>query len=194
LIDWVKTQPWGGRTAIIVTADHGECFGEHSQQKHGYELWEELVHVPLLFLVPNASQRVIDVTRSHIDLAPTILELLGAPAASGLRGTSLVAELYGAEAAPRPVLMDLPRDDLQDRRRAVIDGHDKLIARGDDEDARWLLYDLARDPREKKNLASIDPDRFRRMRRLYARLSSAIPTRDVRGDVVLKNAPEGRRW
>jgi arylsulfatase A-like enzyme len=195
LIDWVKKQPWGARTAIIVTADHGECFGEHGQQKHGYELWEELVHVPLLFFLPHAAPRVLDVPRSHIDLAPTILELMGAPADRKLRGKSLVAELYGGEAPPRPVLVDLPRDNLQDRRRAVIDGDDKLIARGDDDDddAFWL-YDLAKDPRERRNLANLDPVRFRRMRKLYTKLWSAIPTRDVRGDVVLKNAPEGRRW
>jgi arylsulfatase A-like enzyme len=147
-----------------------------------------------LFFLPHAAPRVLDVPRSHIDLAPTILELMGAPADPELRGKSLVAELYGGEATPRPVLVDLPRDNLQDRRRAVIDGDDKLIARGDDVDSRWLLYDLAKDPRERKNLANLDPVRFRRMRRLYTKLWSAIPTRDVRGDVVLKNAPEGRRW
>lgn len=196
LIDWVRKQPWGGRTAIVVTADHGECFGEHGQQKHGYELWEELVHVPLFFFVPNATPRVIDVARSHIDLAPTFLELLGAPTDAKLRGKSLVPELYGAEAAPRPVVVDLPRDNLQDRRRAVIDGDDKLIVRGDEdsEEPRFLLYDLAADPRERKNLARRDPARLRRMRRLLDRFAREVPTRDVRGDVVLKNAPEGRRW
>jgi choline-sulfatase len=192
LISWVKSRPWGERTAIIVTADHGECFGEHGQLKHGYELWQELVHVPLLIQVPGAEPRVIDMARSQIDLARTVLELMSVPAAPGMRGQSLVPELFGAEPAPRPIVVDLPRDNLQDRRRALIEGDTKLIARGDDE--RWLLYDLGRDPRERRNLAELEPARLRRMQRRYFELSRQIGLEEVRGNTPLANAPAGRRW
>jgi choline-sulfatase len=192
LIDWVKRRPFGERTAIVVTADHGEAFGEHGQHKHGYELWEELVRVPLIIRVPGADPRRIDLPRSHIDLAPTFIGLMGLPPDPALRGESLVAEIYGGETLPRPVVIDLPRDDLQDRRRALVEGDLKLIARGDDE--RWLLYDLAADPRERKNLTDSEPALFRRMKGRYVELSRAIPIEEVRGEVKLKNAPEGRRW
>jgi arylsulfatase A-like enzyme len=192
LIDWVKSQKWGKETAIIVSADHGECFGEHKQQKHGYELWQELVRVPLIVHVPGTEARVVDVPRSHIDLAPTILELMGAPPDPKHRGKSLVAELYGAAPEARTVVLDLPRDNLQDRRRAIVDGHEKLIARGDDE--RWLFYDLEADPRERKNLTEIERPRFLRMKKLYEEISASIPVEEVHGDVKLKNAPEGQRF
>jgi arylsulfatase A-like enzyme len=192
LLSWLGKQPFGPKTAIIVTADHGEGFGEHGHYRHGYEVWEALVHVPLLIYVPGATPRHIDTPRSHIDLAPTILELMGVPADPPYRGKSLVGEIFGAPADPRPVVVDLPRDNLQDRRRAVIDGNLKLIGRGDDE--RWLLYDLGEDPRETKNLTETEPNEFRRMRKLYFDLSATIPHREIHGDVKLKNAPPNRKW
>lgn len=192
LIAWIGKQPWGKRTAIIVSADHGECFGEHGQIRHGYELWEALIHVPLLFLVPDAPPRRIGTPRSHIDLAPTVLELMGVEASPPLRGRSLVRELFGEDLPPRPIVADLPRDNLQDRRRAVLDGDLKLISRGDDE--RWLMYDVVGDPKERKNLTETRRDDFRRMLKLYMELSATIPNEEVHGDAVLKNAPPGRRW
>lgn len=194
LLDWVQKQRWAGKTAIIVTGDHGEGFGEHGYYKHGYELWEALVRVPLLFVVPGAAARAIEVRRSHIDLAPTILELMGVRVEPPLRGTSLVPELYGAEPEERPVVIDLPRDNLQDRRRAVIDGGLKLIARGDDDAQRWHLYDLAADPKERKNLAETDPARLEQAKKRYFEITAGIPNQEVTGKVPLKNAPRGRRW
>ena len=192
LISWIEKQEWGKRTAVIVSADHGESFGEHGQVRHGYELWESLIHVPLLFLVPDAAPRRIDTPRSHIDLSPTILELMGVEIAPPLRGKSLVPELFGGSLPPRPVVADLPRDNLQDRRRAIIDGDLKLISRGDDE--RWLMYDLANDPKERKTLTEHRREDFRRMRALYDEISKSIPNEEVHGTAVLKNAPPGRRW
>jgi arylsulfatase A-like enzyme len=39
LLDFVQAQPWGKKTAIIVTSDHGEAFGEHGMYRHGFEVW-----------------------------------------------------------------------------------------------------------------------------------------------------------
>ncbi|MCA9633532.1 MAG: sulfatase, partial [Myxococcales bacterium] len=122
----------GGDTSVILSADHGECFGEHGHLKHGYELWEELIRVPLMIHVPGVAPRRIATPRSHLDLAPTILELMGYPRGEAMRGVSLVGELEGAAARARPVIADLTRDNLQDRRRALIDGRLKLLATGDD--------------------------------------------------------------
>ena len=192
LVSFAQAQPWGRRLAVIITSDHGEAFGEHAQHKHGYELWEELIRVPLLVQVPGAEPQRIDQPRSHVDLAPTILELMSLPPAAGLRGKSLVPELFGAPPERRLVIADLPRDDLQDRRRAIIDGDLKLIAFGDDE--RFALFDLAADPHERRNLVWRDRKRFRYMQRRYEKLDQEMPTVEVRGKATLKGAPEGQRW
>ncbi|MEZ4375614.1 MAG: sulfatase [Polyangiaceae bacterium] len=189
LIDWVLES---GDTSVILSADHGECFGEHGHLKHGYELWEELVRVPLMIHVPGAQPKRIKLPRSHIDLAPTILELMGYPKGEAMRGVSLVSEVDGAEPKPRPVVVDLTRDNLQDRRRAVIDGRLKLLATGDDK--AFLLFDVEADPREKHDLVG-ERDAFKRMKRLYSTLSEGIPNVEIRGDAVkLRDAPDGRRW
>ncbi|HEY3237177.1 MAG TPA: sulfatase [Polyangiaceae bacterium] len=192
LVDWAKAQAWGRNTAFIITADHGEGLGEHGWLKHGYHLWEELIQVPLLIQAPGIAPRRIDVPRSHIDLAKTILDLMGVEARPPLRGVSLVPELLGSVPLPRPVIADLPRDDLQERARAVIQGDWKVITYGDD--ASWFVFDLSRDPDEAENLAD-RPDVLERMQKMYREQSSTIPTVEIRGPAVqLKGAPEGRRW
>ena len=151
LLDFVDAQPWAARTVIIVSADHGEAFGEHHEFRHARELYEELVHVPLFVVVPGRGARTIDATRSHIDLVPTIVELLGKKPSSSLRGQSFAAELLGAEPAPsHDIVCDLPRDDWNEKRRSLLHDGWKLIAFG--EDTRFELYDMASDPGEHTDL------------------------------------------
>ena len=149
LLDFIAKKSWAGKTAIIVTADHGEAFGEHNMFSHGFELWENLVRVPMFFVVPGATPKHVDTPRSAIDLAPTILELMGVAPDPGFEGKSLVPELTGKEAQPeaRDVVIDLPMTSDNDKRRAIVHGTQKIIAYGKDEALR--LYDLAKDPDEK---------------------------------------------
>jgi choline-sulfatase len=147
LLDFIAAKSWGKRTAIIVTADHGEAFGEHNMYSHGFELWENLVRVPMFLVVPGAAPRHIDTPRSGLDLAPTIAELLGVPIDPAFEGKSLVAELYGAAAEPRDVVIDLPMTSDNDKRRALVRGDLKIVAYGKDELLR--LYDVKADPEEK---------------------------------------------
>ncbi len=151
LLDFIETKSWAKRTTIIVTADHGEEFGEHGMTRHGFEVWNTLVHVPLMVIAPGATPHHIDLLRSGIDLAPTIMELLGVPGDPGFEGTSLVGEVYGGWSAIRDVLVDLPMTSNSGRRRALLhatqNGTQKLICFDTDGDCR--LYDLAHDPMEK---------------------------------------------
>lgn len=162
LLAWVQTQPWAANTAIVLTADHGEAFGEHNHWAHGRELWEPLVRVPLIVYLPGAVPKHVVVKRSHIDLAPTLMELAGAPLPSdlSLRGTSLVSDVLAAPNQPlaeRDVFIDMPLGPFNEMRRAYITGPSpgtKLIDFG----RRYEVYDLSRDPEERQNLAG-DPAR-----------------------------------
>ncbi len=179
LLDFIAAKPWGSRTAIIVTADHGEAFGEHGMHAHGFEVWENLVRVPMFLVVPGATPKRIDVPRSTLDLAPTILELMGVSAetkADGgetleLEGRSLVAEIAGTETpAERDVIVDLPMTSDNDKRRALVHGTQKIIAYGKEEVLR--LYDLAADPEEKSPITK--GEAFDEMARRYRERAKGI--------------------
>jgi choline-sulfatase len=165
LLDWAKQQAWWKDTVLIVSADHGEAFGEHKMYRHAFELWEMLVHVPLMVCGPGIEAHHIDTPRGSVDLAPTILELEGVPADPVMVGKSLVPELRGAEPEARPVLLDLPADSNNPERRALIDGDLKLLVFGND--YRFDLYDVVQDPGETDNLAKKRPDDLARMKALY---------------------------
>lgn len=192
LLNFIDAQPWAKQTAVILTADHGEGFGEKNQFRHAYELWESLVRVPWLFRIPGVTPRRIDVPRSHIDLAPTIAALMGIAAEPAFRGRALVPELMGKTEPPRPVIVDLPRDDLQDRRRAIIDSGYKLISFGDDK--RFQLYHLKEDPEEKQELSAEQPEVLARMKALLETESAKIPATPVIGGAALKGAAPGKRF
>ncbi|MBI4706087.1 MAG: sulfatase-like hydrolase/transferase [Deltaproteobacteria bacterium] len=176
LLDFVNAQPWGGRTAIVITSDHGEAFGEKGAGRHGFELWEAMVRVPLFLAIPGVAPRRIDVPRSAIDLAPTILELMGLPPHPGFQGHSLLAEIRGElPPEPRDVVVDLPRTNDNDRRRALIGGRHKLISFGDD--FRYELYNVVADPEERIDLRRRDPKTYQELLERYRERSKTI--RDI---------------
>jgi choline-sulfatase len=192
LVDWAQKQPWGKNLAIIITADHGEGMGERGHYRHAYELWESLVRVPLFVYVPGAKARRIELPRSAIDLAPTFAELLGLPPDAEYRGKSLVPEVFGAEAEARPVLADLPRCDLMDKRRALIDGDYKLVIWGDDR--KFYLFNVVKDFREREDLSTKEPEKLAEMKALYAKVTAKLVNEPVVGSVPLLGAPPGQRY
>jgi choline-sulfatase len=192
LLDFVAKKPWAGRTAIIITGDHGEAFGEHGMWRHGFEIFQPLVRVPWMFVLPGVGPRRIDLARSHIDMAPTILELLGVNTGD-LRGESLVAELYGTKpAAPRDVVVDLPRTSDNDRRRAIIHDHYKLIAFGDD--SYYQVFDLAADPGETRSIEKADRAKYDEMVAIYKKARPGIKEVPPYACRTLKGAPPGRGY
>jgi arylsulfatase A-like enzyme len=158
----LESSAFGPRTAVIVTSDHGEAFGEHGMIRHGFELWEELVRVPLLIKVPGITPRRVKARRSAIDVVPTLLDLFKVPfVARGprdfLSGESLLPDLERAPGAPdpeRPVLIDMARGPYNAERRALIAADSKLTV----SEGRVLgLYDLSVDAAEKHDLSSDKP-------------------------------------
>jgi arylsulfatase A-like enzyme len=139
------------RTVVVVTADHGDAFGEHGTTFHGRVLDEEETHVPLVISVPGAPAQVIGVPMSLIDLAPTLLELAGVLVPAGMTGASYAAALRGGFAPQRPVLAELLPDGIGRPAFAAWLGDRKIIRDID----TWTMnaYDLTRDPREQHPLS-----------------------------------------
>jgi choline-sulfatase len=185
LLDFVEQQPWGKNTVIVVTADHGESFGEKKMWRHAFELWEVLVHVPLFLYVPGATPREIDARRSHLDLVPTMFELMGKTPGPELRGKSFKDELFGGKAEERDILLDLPEDTYNDRHRALIHEGFKIIAFGND--TRFEVYDLNTDPGEEKELTKTNPDKVKEMIELYKKANTTVKEAPIKGGVQRKH-------
>jgi arylsulfatase A-like enzyme len=174
LVAALAARPDGARTAIVVTADHGEGFGEHGVYFHGHELWDELVRVPLLVVAPGLpagrAGAVVERRVGLVDLVPTMMALMGVPWPADepvLRGATLLPEALGAAPPPRDVWIDLPAGPYNDARRAFIRGDLKLTH--DVGSGSYRLYDLSADPGETKDLYGEDPPRDKAMVRAYKR-------------------------
>ena len=156
VLDYIASQPWGEHTAIIVTSDHGEAFGEHNMSWHGMELWECLVRVPFIVYLPGATPHHVEVKRSHVDLVPTLLDVMGVeqPEAGELSGQSMIRDVVEQGPYPeRDVYIDMPVGPYTLMRKAIVVGPTpgtKLIYAGG---KNFQLYDLAADPDEKNDLS-----------------------------------------
>lgn len=173
LFDWARQQSWWDNTALIVTSDHGECFGEHGMQHHAFELWQPLVRVPLLIRMPGAKPKRINAMRSQIDLAPTILELMGVKAPSAMTGRSFVSDVIDS-AAPEdrePIILDLPEDTHEHYRRAIIVGKFKLISNGE---PRSPLFDISDDPQELHDLSIEQHETWLGMTKRLAQVATSL--------------------
>lgn len=168
LIEALRERGVLDRTVLILTADHGEQFGEHGEFGHGLSLHDEEIRVPLLIRAPGLAPEglVVPDAVSLRDLAATAIDLSGlAPHTPPLPGSSLASlwrEPRPGPAAISPAFSELrgPVDDRNTRpiaeeedglpnswRSVVADGL-AYLRRGD---GRESLYDLATDPSQTHN-------------------------------------------
>lgn len=88
---------------IVFTADHGDEFFDHGGLGHGHTVLPELTRVPLFLVgVPGVTAERIDHNVALLDLAPTIVDIAGAPPIEGFQGHSLLPLLRDPESPPRP--------------------------------------------------------------------------------------------
>lgn len=133
---------------LIVSADHGEAFGEHNAKTHGTTMYDEALRVPLVFFRPGTPlRRRVDDLVSLIDLGPTILDLFENATPGHMMGQSLVPYLNGASPVlDRPVFAE-----TRLMRTFITQDRMKLIE--DTRTGRQELYNLEKDPHELENLA-----------------------------------------
>src|SRR5690606_24753449 len=75
---------------VVVTGDHGEALGDHGEMTHGLFAYEATLRVPLLLWGPGVEPGRDERAVGHVDILPTVLDLLGLPQPAGLPGSSLV--------------------------------------------------------------------------------------------------------
>lgn len=160
------------RTLIVVTADHGESRGDHGEETHGLFAYDATLRVPFIIAGPSVPHQRFDARVGHIDLVPTLLDLLGIPIPAAIQGRSLRAALSGAGGSEAPIYLEALDANLT-RNWAPLTG---VIAEG------WKyidlpipeLYNLDADPNEQANRASLEPERVRAMATRLAGLRGAV--------------------
>jgi arylsulfatase A-like enzyme len=158
LLEYLRHKPdvWKN-TIVVVTADHGEEFKEHGGRFHNRTCYEESIRVPLVVRVPGLAPRRIATPVALLDVVPAVLELVGLPVEGDprLSGQSvLVPALAPDDVDPeRPITCSVhskSKGDNAFKVRAVVSGDWKLVHNLKENSHE--LYNLAKDPKEKKNL------------------------------------------
>lgn len=152
VVDALDRLGLGDRTLLVVASDHGEEFWEHGGVEHGHTVYDELVRVPLLMRMPGRlpAGAVVDGIARTVDVAPTVAELVGAPAFPACDGASLLPLVRGENEAPRVALVE-----------NMLFAAERIgIRTADRKYVRWAsgkeeVYDLAADPGEQRDLAGV---------------------------------------
>ena len=146
------------RTIVVITADHGEEFGDHGGAYHGTTLFDEQVKVPLIISIPGTSPRRIAGPISTTSLAPTLLGLVGVNTDAAFDGPTLGPWLAmpASTREPPPVFAE------NAQQRMIAWGNDKLIC--DTRTDSCVMFDLSLDPGELVDVSLSRPERARSLR------------------------------
>ena len=167
-----------GDGLTVFAADHGESLGEHGEGTHGFFVYDSTVTVPLVFRWPGRVAAGSSPAGARlVDVAPTVLDLVGLAAEPDTDGVSLRAALDGGAAPAEPAYVETFQPwhsygwaPLKAVRHRGL----KLIAA-----PRPELYDLAGDPGETTNVIGSRPADAATLQRLLAAVE-ARPAAAVR--------------
>lgn len=151
LFDYLNEKDLFEKTMLIFTGDHGESLGQHEELTHAFFAYNTTIWVPLIISIPGIKSGIIDQPVSHVDIFPTVCDVLGIDKPSFLQGFSLYPALKGQELPKRLIYFESLYP-YYSRGWAplwgFIDEGEKFI-----ESPIPELYDLGKDFDESNNLA-----------------------------------------
>ena len=168
-------------TLILLTSDHGEELMDHGNFFHEQSLYEELVHVPLLMRFPGVmpENKIISDLVRHMDVMPTVLEVLDIPLRPTMQGRSLVSlikkeNIFKLDAFSEAYYGGKHWKGIRTARWKFIEVYD--VAKNL---SSFELYDLKSDPKELNNLAIKSSEELRSFQaQLKDYVSSCASLRD----------------
>lgn len=158
-------------TLVVIAADHGEMLGAHGEVTHGFFIYDEAVHIPLILAGPGLEPAVVPEQVRIIDIFPTVLAQLGKEIPGTVQGVDLTPFSRGegrrlvAHSESWTPRYHYGWSELQ----SIQDGRYKFIQAPQRE-----LYDLLQDPLEATNLALADPARADAMEATLERLLDQV--------------------
>ncbi|MEP6653210.1 MAG: sulfatase, partial [Myxococcales bacterium] len=184
VLDRVRALGLWNRTAVFVTGDHGEGFGEHGVTEHGFDLYAAQTKVPFVVRVPGLPPRRITSPAGHVDIAPTLLNLARAPQPPTFLGRSLVAELAGSGGGGKGTGTGAEAEVFQEvtsergRKRGLVTEQFHLIWNWTP-DNTTECYDRKVDPEERRDLWGRSGAGDRDCRRLKSDLQGLVSALSV---------------
>ncbi|MGC8737133.1 MAG: sulfatase-like hydrolase/transferase [Candidatus Hydrogenedens sp.] len=147
---------------VIFTADHGEEFEDHQGWWHGFTLYQEMLHVPLIIKVPdvyaeeiNTNQKVEGLVR-HIDLSATLTEIAGITQPKTFTGKPLLSK--DGKIIKHEEVISWAENETEGQIMQSIRRKDQKLILANPDNPRGLkpeeLYVLSKDPKEKNNLST----------------------------------------
>lgn len=165
IVEGLAARGLADETLVVLVADHGEELFDHGSVGHGHTAWQELVHVPIIVRWPGVTEAPVRIgdPAGLVDVAPTILDILGIPVPGGMRGRSLAPLLLGEPStAPRGAVCG-----IKDTWRCLVAGRYKLLEHATSRHATTaMLFDLEADPDELVDVAPLMPLTLRTLRGL----------------------------
>jgi len=194
LFDELQRRHFLDGAVIVITADHGEEFHDHSWMSHGTALYNESIHVPLILQgagIPVG--RVVEENVSLVDVAPTLLALAGLAPEPRFEGRSLAPLFTQPSALVRvrnwftgdrsrespDILVELERTqtsiDFRRHTAGIIRGAVKVVVNENDETSE--MYHLEKDPGEHHPVVSSDGEAGEALARALANLRATLQKR-----------------
>ena len=171
VVQMLQTKGLLDNTVLVITADHGEAFGEHGYIWHSQAIHQEVARIPLLIRFPDGRKRqVVDSLTQTIDLFPTVCDFFGIPIPDGVQGASLLPLIEGK--GRREGAYSITTS-LDPRKYMVRTDHSALLLYGD---PTWrALYDLETDPEERRNIIADRPDEAERLHGMFQQYAETQP-------------------
>jgi arylsulfatase A-like enzyme len=163
-------------TIILFTSDHGELFGEHGRMGHAMSYLQHLVNVPLIIMAPHLPKnKTIDTVVSHLDLMPTLMDVLGVKIKNNAMGKSYASLLQGETIDHRWPYFDRISNPMKKKFKlrnsdALIFDWYKLVADKWQGKNEFQLYNLKKDPMEMKDVSAIERKVLRKLLRKIIRM------------------------
>ncbi len=139
-------------TLVIFTGDHGESLGQHGEKTHGFFAYNTTIWVPLIIISPGFEKRRVEHYVSHLDIFPTVCDILDLEKPSFVQGISLVSALKGKKVPQRAIYFESLHPYYSKGwapLRGFVFNKEKYTSSPIPE-----LYDLSADFEEKNNLAA----------------------------------------
>jgi arylsulfatase A-like enzyme len=185
-------------TLIIITADHGEAFGEHNFYDHANTLYQEEIKVPLIIKFDHSlpQGKVIESQVKSIDIMPTILDVLDISYSGDMEGKSLLPLIKNDKEDKSRDYIFVEKDNVDPFEKAIIKNNEwKLIFAGDKSASKDImrkghleLYNLKADPGESRNLVTQEQEILKEMSGVlegyikYCEAKAGAPPVEIKSD------------